>query len=189
MTIFTRSNFQAHPYHLVSPSPWPVLTCTALFTLAITGKPFNMPVNFQTMCWKILLFITVIIGLSAGNLLNIVFLGFFRDYAFKFLFCVTYVFMSILFCLLIETSANNYKYPTSYLSSYKDETNSVSSNINKSRLLHYLAGLIEADGTIITPKSEKSAKGRLYYPSNLILFDSRDMSLGLMIQNTLGLLR
>lgn len=186
MTILTRSNFQAHPFHLVSPSPWPLFTCIALLTLTTTGKPFNMPVNFQTMCWKILLLIAVIIGLSAGNLLNNIFLGFFRDYTFKFLFCVTYVFMSILFCLLIKTSTNNYKDATSYLSSYKDETNNVSSNINKSRLSHYLAGLIEADGTIITPKSEWSPKGRLFYPSIQIVFDSRDMSLGLMIQNTLG---
>lgn len=186
MTILTRSNFQAHPFHLVSPSPWPLFTCIALLTLTTTGKPLNMPVNIQTMCWKILLLITVIIGLSAGNLLNIIFLGFFRDYTFKFLFCVTYVFMFILFCLLIETSVNNYKNATSYFSSYKDETNNVSSNINKSRLSHYLAGLIEADGTIIIPKSERSPKGRLYYPSIQILFERCDMSLGLMIQNILG---
>ncbi|AKQ53302.1 laglidadg endonuclease (mitochondrion) [Sclerotinia sclerotiorum 1980 UF-70] len=145
-----------------------------------------MPVNFQTMCWKILLLITAKIGLSAGNLPNNIFLGFFRDYTFKFLFCVTYVFMSILFCLLKKTSTDNYKDATSYLSSYKDETNDVSSNVNKSRLSHYLAGLIEADGTIITPKSERSPKGRLYYPSIQIVFDSHDMSLGLMIQNTSG---
>jgi LAGLIDADG endonuclease len=186
MTNLTRSNFQAHPFHLVSPSLWPIFTCISLLTLTTSGKPFNMPVNFLTMCWKILLIITVIIGLSAGNLLNIIFLGIFRDYTFKFLFCVTYVFIFILFCLLVKTSANNYKDATSYLSSYKDETNSVPSNINKSRLSHYLAGLIEADGTIITPKSERSAKGRLYYPSIQILFDSRDMSLALMIQSTLG---
>lgn len=94
--------------------------------------------------------------------------------------------MFILFCLLIKTSTNNYKDGTSYISTYKDETNAFSSNMDKSRLSHYLAGLIEADGTIITPKSERSAKGRLYYPSVQIVFDSRDMSLGLMIQNTLG---
>jgi hypothetical protein len=185
MTILTRSNFQAHPFHLVSPSPWPLFTCIALLTLTTTGKPFNMPVNYQTMCWKILLLI-IVLGLSAGNLLNIIFLGIFRDYTFKFLFCVSYVFMFILFSLLVETSANNYKDTTSYLSSYKDETNNVSHNIKMSRLSHYLAGLIEADGTIITPKSERSPKGRLYYPSIQILFDSRDMSLALMIQSTLG---
>ena len=34
MTNLTRTNFQAHPFHLVSPSPWPILTCVCL--LAIT---------------------------------------------------------------------------------------------------------------------------------------------------------
>lgn len=28
-----RKLFQAHPYHLVSPSPWPICTCIALFSL------------------------------------------------------------------------------------------------------------------------------------------------------------
>nr|YP_010317410.1 cytochrome c oxidase subunit 3 [Ciborinia camelliae]UNB14735.1 cytochrome c oxidase subunit 3 [Ciborinia camelliae] len=36
MTILTRSNFQAHPFHLVSPSPWPLFTCIALLTLTTT---------------------------------------------------------------------------------------------------------------------------------------------------------
>nr|QGA74361.1 cytochrome c oxidase subunit 3 [Monilinia fructicola] len=39
MTNLTRSNFQAHPFHLVSPSPWPLFTCIALLTLTTTGKP------------------------------------------------------------------------------------------------------------------------------------------------------
>jgi cytochrome c oxidase subunit 3 len=37
MTNLTRSNFQAHPFHLVSPSPWPLLTCIALLTLTTTA--------------------------------------------------------------------------------------------------------------------------------------------------------
>jgi cytochrome c oxidase subunit 3 len=37
MTNITRSNFQAHPFHLVSPSPWPLLTSIALLTLTTTG--------------------------------------------------------------------------------------------------------------------------------------------------------
>ena len=32
MTNLTRSNFQAHPFHLVSPSPWPLYISTTLFT-------------------------------------------------------------------------------------------------------------------------------------------------------------
>jgi cytochrome c oxidase subunit 3 len=37
MTNSIRSNFQAHPFHLVSPSPWPIYTCAALLTLTTTG--------------------------------------------------------------------------------------------------------------------------------------------------------
>lgn len=36
MTNIVRSSFQAHPFHLVSPSPWPISTSTALFTLTST---------------------------------------------------------------------------------------------------------------------------------------------------------
>ena len=37
MTNLTRSNFQAHPFHLVSPSPWPLLTSISMLTLTTTG--------------------------------------------------------------------------------------------------------------------------------------------------------
>ena len=37
MTNVVRSNFQAHPFHLVSPSPWPILTCISLLTVTTTG--------------------------------------------------------------------------------------------------------------------------------------------------------
>jgi cytochrome c oxidase subunit 3 len=37
MKNLMRSNFQAHPFHLVSPSPWPLFTCIALFTLTTAG--------------------------------------------------------------------------------------------------------------------------------------------------------
>ena len=37
MTNLIRSNFQPHPFHLVSPSPWPVLTSVSLLALTTTG--------------------------------------------------------------------------------------------------------------------------------------------------------
>ena len=37
MTNLTRSTFQAHPFHLVSPSPWPLFTSLSLLTLTTTG--------------------------------------------------------------------------------------------------------------------------------------------------------
>ena len=37
MTNLSRSNFQAHPFHLVSPSPWPFYTTTSLFALTLSA--------------------------------------------------------------------------------------------------------------------------------------------------------
>jgi cytochrome c oxidase subunit 3 len=37
MTNSIRSKFQAHPFHLVSPSPWPIYTCISLLSLTTTG--------------------------------------------------------------------------------------------------------------------------------------------------------
>jgi len=37
MTNVIRSNFQAHPFHLVSPSPWPIYTCASLLLLTTTA--------------------------------------------------------------------------------------------------------------------------------------------------------
>lgn len=36
MSNFNRALFQAHPFHLVSPSPWPIYTCISLLTLTTT---------------------------------------------------------------------------------------------------------------------------------------------------------
>ena len=36
MTLIVRSNFQIHPFHLVSPSPWPYNTSLSLFIIATT---------------------------------------------------------------------------------------------------------------------------------------------------------
>lgn len=37
MTNLVRSNFQDHPFHLVSPSPWPLYTSISLFSLTVNG--------------------------------------------------------------------------------------------------------------------------------------------------------
>ena len=37
MTNLTRTTFQAHPFHLVSPSPWPLFTCFSLLFLTTGG--------------------------------------------------------------------------------------------------------------------------------------------------------
>ena len=50
MSNIVRSNFQAHPFHLVSPSPWPVFTAINLLSLTTSGvltmHGFNLAYNF-----------------------------------------------------------------------------------------------------------------------------------------------
>jgi hypothetical protein len=46
----------------------------------------------------------------------------------------------------------------------------------------YLAGLIEGNGTIIVPNTERSAKGLINYPSIQIIFHLKNLPLVLMIQ-------
>lgn len=58
-------------------------------------------------------------------------------------------------------------------------------NINNN-FASYLTGLIEGDGTIIVPKTERSVKGKLNYPSIQIVFHLRDFPLAQIIQKELN---
>lgn len=51
---------------------------------------------------------------------------------------------------------------------------------------HYFAGLVEGDGTIITPKTECSSGNKLNYPSIQVIFNLKDFPLALLIQKQLG---
>lgn len=56
MTNLVRSNFQAHPFHLVSPSPWPMYTSTSLLALTL-----NAVLSFHSFSYAInFLFISII---------------------------------------------------------------------------------------------------------------------------------
>jgi len=63
MSIGTRSIFQAHPFHLVSPSPWPLYTSLALLTLTTsavsTFHGFTHAENILTLA-----FFSVILSMS-----------------------------------------------------------------------------------------------------------------------------
>lgn len=50
---------------------------------------------------------------------------------------------------------------------------------------YYLTGLIEGDGSIITPKQERDSKNRLCYPSVQLSFNLKDLPLALVIQKEL----
>ena len=59
MINLTRSNFQAHPFHLVSPSPWPLYTCISLLALTTTGVLTMHGFNSAQIC-LMLAFISLI---------------------------------------------------------------------------------------------------------------------------------
>jgi Cytochrome C and Quinol oxidase polypeptide I/LAGLIDADG endonuclease len=50
----------------------------------------------------------------------------------------------------------------------------------------YLAGLIEGDGTIIVPSTERSSKNKLNYPSIQIVFQAKDFPLVALICRNIG---
>jgi len=63
MTNLTRSSFQAHPFHLVSPSPWPIYTSVGLLTLTTTGV-LSMHGFNNAWYFLILAFISVVASMS-----------------------------------------------------------------------------------------------------------------------------
>ena len=65
------------------------------------------------------------------------------------------------------------------------------SNLSKNsqinyNFISYLTGLIEGDSSIIVPKTERSSKGKINYPSIQITFHLKDLPLALLIQKNLG---
>nr|YP_009355414.1 cytochrome c oxidase subunit III [Coccocarpia palmicola]ARB49953.1 cytochrome c oxidase subunit III [Coccocarpia palmicola] len=63
MTNIIRGNFQSHPFHLVSPSPWPIYTCISLMALTTS---FVLMINKFTYVnnFLFLAFVAVIISMS-----------------------------------------------------------------------------------------------------------------------------
>jgi len=63
MSILHRSTFQGHPFHLVSPSPWPLFTCISLLTLT-TATVLNIHGFEQAGIWLLSSLIILIASMS-----------------------------------------------------------------------------------------------------------------------------
>jgi len=81
-----------------------------------------------------------------------------------------------------EKKIYNYLTKVNYSSSLKSPKEPKADNTFR----NYLTGLIEGEGTIIVPNTEKSDKGKINYPSIQIVFHLKDLPLALLIQNNLG---
>ena len=81
MSNFNRSNFQAHPFHLVSPSPWPLYTSISLLTLTTSAvlsfhgfdyAENNLILAIITLVLSMSLWFRDIIAEGTPNLKNII---------------------------------------------------------------------------------------------------------------------
>ena len=143
---------------------WAVVITAVLLLLSLPVLAGGIPPALNLVsCWKEIY--VFIISLSAGCLLNFEFLSIFRDYTPKSVCYKSYLNIN----------------PRFFSSSFSNHTKEFDY-----RFASYLTGLIEGDGTIIVPKTKRSPKGDLYYPSIQITFDLRDFPLALMIQSKLG---
>ncbi len=158
---------------------WAVIITAVLLLLSLpvlAGK--ILPAFKMAIFWKPL---SYYIAQSAGNLLDLRLLSIPRDYTPEYFCCRLILNTS----LSQKRSVGNrlsrrtkYTISSDLLAEYKDFNNLPFSS--------YLTGLIEGDGTIIVPKTERSPKGVLNYASVQIVFHSKDLPLALMIQKVLG---
>jgi hypothetical protein len=148
---------------------WAVVITAVLLLLSLpvlAGK-WSLPALNLAVFWEPLY---KNISQLAGNLLSLNFLENLRGYTPKYFGC----------------SVKNFTFPICTTVRFIHTDNN-SKNLNKSLFSYYLTGLIEGDGTIITPKSLRSPKGKLNYPSIQIVFHLKDLPLALLIQKELGL--
>lgn len=148
-----------------------------LLSLPVLAGEVILPALNPTICWKMYDFSFLSFTQSAGNLLNLSFLGILRDYTLEFICC------NVLTCL--STIDSNSKNKLKLDSVNCKELDKINKNIYNLNFNSYLAGLIEGDGSIIVPKTANSVKGHINYPSIQIVFNLKDLPLALMIQKNL----
>jgi len=170
-------NFMTTTFNMRSPGirlhklilfAWAVVITAVLLLLSLpvlAGK-LNLPALNLAVFWEPLY---EYISQSAGNLLSLNFLENLRGHTPKYFGCS----LEILTFPLFTT-----------LRSVHTDTNS--KNLNESLFSYYFTGLIEGDGSIITPKTLRTPKGRLNYPSIQIIFHLKDLPLALLIQKELA---
>ncbi len=168
MANIIRSNFQDHPFHLVSPSPWPLYTSVSLLNLA-TSTALSMHNFNNAYIIEILSFILVISSMSFW----------FRDIISEGI-AIAKSFYRLNIAKAIPSEEIN-----KVLIDYKN-TNNIALYTNKEYLGYYLAGLLEGDGHLSLPSIGNTTLNRILNPR--IVFTSHVNNFGMyaFIQSELG---
>ena len=165
---------------------WSIYVTAILLLLSLpvlAGISLIVPALNLAMCWELCIYTLYLYRQSAGNLLDLNLLGILRDYTPSIINCICISNVLQKQALLIFRSFGNVSNNPHFRSD--NYIKDINSNLNKD-FFFYLTGLIEGDGTIIVPTTERSIKGKLNYPSIQIAFDLRDFPLALIIQQKLG---
>lgn len=180
MSNLMRSNFQDHPFHLVSPSPWPLYISLSLLILTTTTA-LSMH-NFYNSYYLVYLGLTLLISTMFFWFRDIVAegTGNLSPFLLKSLTCIisaqsTYK-LNIAKAIPIEDISKA-------LNIYK--ANNIN-NLTTNNLGYYLAGLLEGDGHISIPALGITTLNRILNPR--IVFTSHRDNLGLYayLQSELG---
>lgn len=164
MTNTLRSNFQDHPFHLVSPSPWPLYTSISLFTLAVNAA-LSMHLFNNSYIFLYVALGTLITSMTMW----------FRDIISEGKPVIyNYNFAKAISSDDIHNILINYK-NTNNITVFKDND-----------LGHYLAGLLEGDGHISLPSLGKTTLNRVLNPRIVFTTHKDNLAMYTFLQSELG---
>lgn len=173
MSNIQRSNFQAHPFHLVSPSPWPLYSSISLLTLTTSAaSTFH---GFSNAGY--------VLGIALVTLVYTMSLWF-RDIISEGRVWLKRTILSI-YNLNIAKAIPS-KEVEKALDNYRANNKHYKLYANNNNLGYYIAGLLEGDDHISLPALGTTTLNRVLNPR--IVFTSHISNLGLyaLIQSKLG---
>lgn len=163
MLNLNRSNFQAHPFHLVSPSPWPLYTSISLLSLTTSAAlsfhgfafaEYNLMMSLISVILAMAFWWRDVIAEGTLNLKN------------RILFNYNLNIARAIPLENVNKSLNDY-----------NVKNNIELFKNKNNLGHYLAGLLEGDGHISLPSLGVTTLNRVV--NTILVFTSHANNLGM----------